>query len=493
MISLMYSDWKYKIAFDNDIYKEVKSFCLQLNVKEREIMNNIIDFHRNNFSFEQIINAFDSCKTDKQIKDFKLNVSNRMSGLLFCPKELKKYYEDYITINLKGDESFFRDILNKALEQKPTYVFNHVLKTMLGDYYKKTINKCNFYAKKLYYKMEDKPLKDSAIPYFVEQINEEIKTDPSNQGIFGLNMIEKYKTSIVDSVGFGEWSPKDFNYSSNRLYINTNNNTITLNNLKHMMYLRVYPGNAHFYNTVLYGDVQTTFDNGATFLINGWATFVAWHYKPSLYTRNSKALNCKIQSFMFDKNLSTGYSNLYSYCLSKFNKEKAQRYLIELSQYAGRFESYILGGLATEFVIDNGFAISPYHLLNKYREVNAGDFFALYSLKKQKMLAKKVPLAKTIKEVQINKKRKTGNSKNESVTKHTNTLALAKNKTINTGTGLSKEQLEKIDKEKAKRTKKIRKVQESFTINKLNKENNSLTSKTQNYLESKISKTPKSK
>ena len=46
--------------------------------------------------------------------------------------------------------------------------------------------------------------------------------------------------------------------------------------------------------------------------------------------------------------------------------------------YPGKFESYVMGALATEQLIARKFATSPMGLLDEYKKRNLADFFALF-------------------------------------------------------------------------------------------------------------------
>ena len=56
------------------------------------------------------------------------------------------------------------------------------------------------------------------------------------------------------------------------------------------------------------------------------------------------------------------------------------KYLIEITQYPGRFESFVMGAIVTELLIKKKFATSPMGLLDEYMlflppdaDVKAGD------------------------------------------------------------------------------------------------------------------------
>ena len=44
-------DWKYKIAFDNDTYKDIVRHTFSYEPEERNILNVQIDFYRTHFSY----------------------------------------------------------------------------------------------------------------------------------------------------------------------------------------------------------------------------------------------------------------------------------------------------------------------------------------------------------------------------------------------------------------------------------------------------------
>ena len=92
MRTIFFNDWKYEIAFDDMLYREVRKYSLKLNTLEREIMDEEIAFYRKHFSFEQVIKALKKIYVDEDRVAFLKKIVARKKDI---------YYMDLIDGNAK--------------------------------------------------------------------------------------------------------------------------------------------------------------------------------------------------------------------------------------------------------------------------------------------------------------------------------------------------------------------------------------------------------
>jgi len=388
---LTYADWKKRIVFDNVIYKDTKRYCLQLNTLERHIMEKEIEFYRNHFSLLQIMEHFKRLKTAKDKEIFIRAVLKRTKNILYLPNQLKSYFTKKIKTEYSDYKEFFLLMLDKACNQDKRNPIPALMKTILGEYYRPIRSKVNKIRKREDIPILQKTLKPEGIENTARSLIHDLQYDLQLATIYGRSSIRKsVPISIVDDYGYGEWISKNVTYNNNRFFIYSNKNKITNVQLQHMVYFNVYPGYGHFYNTVV-SDVtkNISFDNGATFLINGWAMYAMCQNKNTAYSQNFLIEGCTIAHNLLKNNLEKCYEDTYIYLLGKYSKDKAINYMLDYTQYPGHYLSYVLGALAIDLSIQRGFAHNPIDFLNTMSNINCGDYFALYSPKMQKKIAKK--------------------------------------------------------------------------------------------------------
>lgn len=392
---LQYADWKQRIAFDNIIYKAVRKHSLRLNSYEREIMDVQIDFYRNNFSLLQIMNYFKTLKTDLGKQMFIKTVLKKQDGILYIPHMLVSYFKKKIKDEFKDFAGFFEIMLNKAISKNSTNNTIPMIKKILGEYYKPVIKFVNKYRKMPKIDVVQKPLKPASYENVARDLIQKLQDDLVLTSIYGRSSIRKnVPISIVDDYGYGEWVSKNVSYNTNRLFIYSNNNKLTNVQLEHMIYFNVYPGYGYFYNTAVNPQANLSFDNGATYLINGWAMYAMCHSRSSAYAMSRMSEGSVIAHHLLQKNLEKAYEDIYIYLLGEYPKAKAIQYMLDYTQYPCHYMSYVLGGFATDLVIKNDFANNPVDYLHTLRTINGGDFFALFSPKMQKKIAKTNIIAK---------------------------------------------------------------------------------------------------
>lgn len=373
-------DWKYKIAFDNGTYKDVMHHSFLYTPKERRILNAQIEFYRNHFTFQQLLKSFTLLSADEDIKAFKDAVYKRKDNILFCPKELKKYYLDLIKKNYREHSEFLNEMLSIACNKNG--FFNPLMpiyKKVFGCYFRPMKAKIKDYARRKLRDYKPEPINgEEVIKNLVKGTIKKLKFDVLSEGIWGNFADGEVRVEYNNDIGEGKVISKQFFRGSKDTYIiQTNMSRLTHYQAVYGVYRNVYPGRANLFNNII-PNRGYNFDSGADYIVNGWSTFSAWHIYPCEYTKYTKVLNGKIAHMMLQPNWQKQLSNIYLFCLSRMEKDDAIRHLIEITQYPGRFESHVMGAIVTELLIKKKFATSPLGLLDEYKKRNVADFFALF-------------------------------------------------------------------------------------------------------------------
>ncbi len=376
------NEWKYQIVFNNDKYIDVKNYSLLLSPTQKAHMDKQIEFFRKHYTFDQLLAKMQVLDERKQ--NILLNIAlNNVSNLLYTPYCLKQYYLGRIR-EFPKYETILTELLTLSMRvssrRNPSL---YLVRDILGPYYGKVKRKVKQYSRRTMEHLAlSAPLNEYDYLRQVHRLEKQIYDDKVTQGIFGKFVPLNTQFAYNNEMGLGEYRSSKICHRDNDLFVlNTCNNTINEHQLNHMVYLNMYPGYGHFINTIVTRGNSHCIDAGATFLLNGWSTFVAWHYNPSLYTRNSKILNSKVALTALHGNWGKNIQKLYIYLLGEMDKGQALEYIRMLTQYPTLIESYVLGALATEMTINHGFASSPWNLLQQLKQVDIGDFFWQYTAK----------------------------------------------------------------------------------------------------------------
>lgn len=363
--------WKYQIAFNNNVYKEIKRYSFNLDDESKNLLSKEIDFYRHNFSLLQVMDAYDQIpESEKQ--NFQNVVHKRIDGLLYCPKFLKQYFVGIIQLKYSDNSEFFTHLLKVATTKKRKNVPLQLYKLILGKYYNQVKRTLLRYSRRKY-TYEPKP-RITDPKKFCQKLHSTYSTDRITQGIWGEIDDTIVNFYVDNSEGWGKLKSHHFSGVYRDSYtINEQDQ-----NIEYSFYRNVYPGEAHFYNNILPYH-NRNIDLGSDWIVNGWSFFSATHVKKSVHTKNVHSIMGNIMKPLltfpdYDKALEASYL----YMLTKMSKKQAFDTILTITQKVGLYESYVMGGLATEFVIDHGFATSPMDLLRRYRRENLGDFFALY-------------------------------------------------------------------------------------------------------------------
>ena len=379
-------DWKYEVAFDDTVYKEVKRYSLKLNAMEREIMEEEINFYRAHFSFQQVLDVLDSTRNSEDKQAFLKKVYKRTNDIYYMPVDLREYYTKLINTDYKDYKETLTILLDKALYQSKKNIFAPLYKSILGIYFGGAIKTLKRYAERVEQSVRTRSIGVEHVESEARIKLKALSVDTYLHRFWGRDYIRhNIPIAVEDREGTPQWNAKECSFSPNKLTIC--GKKMTEAKLDFDLATGVYPGKAHFYNTVLKDpSLDIKFDCGASFIINGWALFAGWHSKPSAYIRNTKKEYSIIQLSLLNKNLEKAYKEVYVYLLNKYDKKSVNKTMVQLTQYPGLFESYVLGALATESTIDEGFANNPEHYLTTISEINMGDFFRIYTPKMQKKI-----------------------------------------------------------------------------------------------------------
>lgn len=370
-------NWKFNIAFDDNAYNEILQHSFLYESKERDILNYQIDFYRKHFTFEQLLKAFRTIKPD-DVAQFKNAVIKRKRYILYMPKQLKQYYLNIINTDYKNDSEFLTEMLltacNANSDKNPMMP---VYRKILGVYFTPVKLKIEKYKSRRMIKPKLQPLNTDPV-LKAQHIIKEISLDTLSQGIWGKFGIENLRILCNSDLGKGKYHSRYF-YSgkTNTYMIQTNKDTISPEELNLSVYLNVYPGRGHLINQLMYKR-SYNLDGGAEFVMHGWSLFSAWHYKNNQFTKYTKILYSKIADPLLHGNWQESLTKIYHTLLNNFPKEDAMRLMILITQYPGKFESYIMGALATEQLIVKKFATSPMGLIDEYKKRNVADFFGLF-------------------------------------------------------------------------------------------------------------------
>lgn len=380
------TDWKYQIVFNNDKYIDVKNYTLLLNPKEKIHMDKQVEFYRKHFSFDQVITKLSTLSEHKQGVLLNFAMRNKQY-IAYTPSCLKQYYLYVIKDKFPEYANILTQLLSYSQKQKNSKnPIKYLYKDILGSYYGLVKRKVQSYAnRKLVYEPFNKPLHEFDYLREVRLMEKQMYEDKISQGIFGKFTLFDTKFNYNNHIGMGDYRSKKVHHVSNDLFvINTRHTSISLEQLHHQIYYNLYPGYGHLINNIVNKTHDNCVDVGATYLINGWKTFVTWHYNPTLHTRNIKTIYSTIVNACFGSHWGKSIDKTYLYLLSIMDKKQAMSYIRDLTQYPGLLESHVFGALATEQLINRKFASSPENLLKVYKTINLGDFFWEYTKRNYK-------------------------------------------------------------------------------------------------------------
>ena len=368
-------DWRNKIALDSHSLKDVESFAKKLRNKDSSrAMQQEISFYKKYFSIEQVILGLRT-KDKSELNEFFNSIKHNLNNLLYIPEELEEYYKNVIAESEPNHREILEFLLQHGRKSKNFAQLKNYYKIVLGKFYSPVVAKCNKYASQYKHNVANKTLQEYEISTSLHYLQEKIKNNPATLNLWGSNHEIDYFLKYNNRYGFGKFRSKATTGLDNTFTVNCPDHRIDENDL-HMQYLtNVYPGYGHFVNTQFDNIDSRDIDFGASFVFNGWSTFAAWHIFPSLYTKSLKIINGKIVKHLFNTPSQKNFSQIYRLLINTFDRTIATKILRQISQMPGKFESRFLGAIATEIVIDKGFALNPNNYLTRLRTCDITNYF----------------------------------------------------------------------------------------------------------------------
>ncbi|MBE5735711.1 MAG: hypothetical protein E7361_04665 [Clostridiales bacterium] len=376
MAILWDKDWRYKIALNTTKRREVIDFAKTIsNGNARKAFDRELSFFKDYFSIEAVISYLQQIFTDEEYNEFVKNIKANISHLLYIPKELENRYRDEIS----KTKPIYHQLLNYLLDYgmtKGTFCpIKKYYKVVLGSVYGRVINKLNKYAQHFRANQNKKYLKEYEVSTSLNELKKKISSNASVLNLWGKDHEIDYVLKINNKYGFGKFRSNVTSELNNVFTVNCFDGRVDENDL-HIQYLtNVYPGYAHFVERQFQKTDNRSIDFGANFVINGWSTFSAWHIFPSIYTRNLKIINSKIIKLMLNTPSAKNYTQIYMLLTNTFDKAIAEKILYQITQLPGKYESRFLGAIATEIIIDLGYAMNPNNYLDRLSRADITNYF----------------------------------------------------------------------------------------------------------------------
>ena len=369
-------DWRQKVALDHAKLNEVTKFAKGLkNKSASKAMLQEITFYKKYYSIEQIINGIQTFEPAELTHFFNI-IRHNLNNLMYIPEELEDYYRSIIDSSESKYKPILEFLLEKGRKSKCFAPVKSYYKTVLGKFYSPVVAKCNKYANQYKHTVSEKILQEYEISTSVHYLELKIINNPATLNLWGDNHKVEYLLKYNNKYGFGKFRSKSTTGLDNTFTVNCPDHKVSENDL-HMQYLtNVYPGYANFVETQFDNTESRDIDFGANFVFNGWSTFSAWHIFPSLYTKNLKIINAKIVKHLFNTPSQKNYSLIYRLLINTYDKSIALKILRQISQMPGKFESRFLGAIATEIVIDKGYALNPNNYLNRLKTCDITNYFS---------------------------------------------------------------------------------------------------------------------
>lgn len=379
-------DWKFKIGLIRDIYIDVNKNIENFSLEEKKIYNKIIDYHTNKISLDVILdilieNKFNSWK-DTMMNDISLIKPN----LIGINSKLYEFFKAKMNIAIKNNPSLdyeINELFSAACNNNNNSYDNveEIFRCILGKYYdeviKLLIDKYQFVSE-IKEKIQYNDIKKHVNSY-IKKLSDDIKI----RKMYGANIINEYDIKLVNEVGFAEWWDKDLtNNDKDLLVLFQNNDSMNKDDFEYTIYHEVYPGHGYFYNYARNNrGAKSSFDHGAMTLVEGWATFCEWNVKKTDYSRTLKNRGKEFLEISLDKNksLEEKINMLYANSIKRgYSKDQAINTILYFSQYPTFLESYYLGALCIEVMINKGVFRNPADFLDYLKNKTWGELFALW-------------------------------------------------------------------------------------------------------------------
>ena len=372
-------DWHYKVYFDDKLYRAVREWSKGLLPKEAEIVQKTLDFYRSFFTFgillEQISTAPDNSRL---LIETALQDSSRLVRVPTLLLETFRKRIDELPIPVP-EKNQLQDLLSQAMQGKEirTDLWAY-LHWIMGDNYSRLLGKILDPAYSSYHTLPHQKTILGDHRSLFDDIFSKLQQAKLLVERFGPSAISDFTTTIQEGSAYGEWWDQDLTGDpKDQLILYTSDQAVKNSDYLYTIIHETYPGHGHFYNYVR--NPRTQMDHGANLLVEGWATYCEWHSIPSDY-----ADTVRHNDIVFLYNSYCCSLNDFADALWKNKKknhipfEKALPSLFYATQYIGYLESYYMGGLWLEDVIDTQRIYTPQQFLDRLRCSNKGDFFRLW-------------------------------------------------------------------------------------------------------------------
>jgi hypothetical protein len=374
-------DWKYKVFFDSSLKSELLNYSKKLKPNEATILLKIIDHFKSFYSFGMLLDYLTEHPT-KADETFNLALKNKHK-LLYMPDKLYDYYLTQLNSGKLSQKDELEELLNYA-NKNGQVLLNHSnhFKIIFGSYYDKIIARYEFFNKQNITPHKSNLITLNKPENEVKKYLTKISSTKSIVNDFGKNILPDYTIEVKDEDGYGEWWDKEVSdLERSKLIIYKNSFALNEYDFEYTIYHEVYPGHGHYYARTKQNN-NKSFDNGAMFLIEGYATFVEWNSIKNSYTNNLRISACKYLKTVMEPNFKNAIDNFIANNKT-MDKNLLTSKLIRLSQYPLFQESYYLGALLIEIMLENKLFENANEFLEFLNNNNCGEFFALWVKEKE--------------------------------------------------------------------------------------------------------------
>ena len=372
-------DWKYRVFFDNSIRNQAVEWMSHLSKAEQDVYHETLNFYSSFYSFGILFDLI--CESPKQSSDLIDKAIENIAKVIHTPNAIVPFYKRKIKeLEISKEE---KNKLIKIFEiscsakdiNKEYWMY---ISNLFGTGFN-TIKECfsnNSFDKTIWRIPRQKIIKSQTSHMFGTMFSDLLK-DEKLIKTYGSSSIKDFSKTIVEGNGYGEWWDRDISESDkDELVLYTNENQVKRDDYWYTIIHETYPGHGHFYNYVRNNNTQM--DHGAMILIEGWATYCEWNTYPSKYVDAIKhnallflyeSFNCNSDEhakIIYDRKRKQGKT------ITQFSGN-----IIYSTQYIGYLESYYLGALWLEYVINNG-KYTPASFLEMLSNNNKGEFFRLW-------------------------------------------------------------------------------------------------------------------
>ena len=370
-------DWKYRIFFENEIYTQAVNWSSQLLPDERRIYERIIEFYRSFYSFGILL---DLCReTPAMTGQYCSLAMANPDALIVTPHALIPYFKRIVKNDIPEEYQetlLYLLMLSTTGKDIKNYYWGHI-KELFGSSFEEMVKCFDTDSNKDYLSIPRQKKNKGNPDELYAKYYKELSEDKRLIKQYGKSRITTYDKCIIDGNGYGEWWDRSISDTEqDKLVLYTNNGIVKGNDFFYTILHETYPGHGHFYNAVR--NPSTHMDQGASILIEGWATYCEWNTYPSTYIQSIRhnAMVCLYRSFRYDINtIATEY---YKQKIKQGKKvSQFAPTVVYHTQYIGFIEAYYLGALWIEKAIHQKYH-TPKAFLEMLSGHNKGEFFSIW-------------------------------------------------------------------------------------------------------------------